>query len=322
MVAAMRKAARPHGVWLPGGRIWDDSVRKLDVDLLRRLLESEELLPEEERWTPTRWLMKAVWEVVHGSNSPLGSLISGPRSTWDNNVYVLDLYRKLTADFNSSPEEVTGTGERAHTRCSRSYVFSAQLRHWLHEIPVFVSLPPGWEPPPTAISPTPPAPVPVARAASIGAARRPGMHPPDAPYTPMGGGGFRGCGHESETSSYGRPLPATDYDAPTGFAGGGGSPPSERVDPRLYKREDPSHAAPNYGSRADQSHPAPPSCRQATPPRWRPPERERPPATVPSVRMAASGRRGASPRRRGSGLYTDGRGLTLISELAARLRQV
>ena len=45
-----------------------------------------------------------------------------------------------------------GTGERAHLRCTRSYVLSSQLRRWLNEIPAFVPLPSGWQPPPELLS--------------------------------------------------------------------------------------------------------------------------------------------------------------------------
>eukprot|EP00966_Prymnesium_polylepis_P260239 6011518-Prymnesium_polylepis.1 len=154
---AWRKAVRPPGAWSPGRRVYDDQ-QSFDVSYVGGLLESSEVLEAEERWCPTRWLMKAVWEAVHGGSSPLSQLVSGVRSQHDNEQWVLDLYRKLTGDFGSSAEELHGAGERAHGRCTRSYVFSAQLRHWLHEVPTFVSLPSGWQPPPTHSAPTASAP--------------------------------------------------------------------------------------------------------------------------------------------------------------------
>ena len=53
------------------------------------------------------------WEAVHGKGAPLGSLWSAFRTASENNSIVLDVYRKLSGDFASSPEEVRVTGERA-----------------------------------------------------------------------------------------------------------------------------------------------------------------------------------------------------------------
>ena len=149
MALRVRRAGpKPSGPWRPGMRVIDDSCDRLGADLVRRLLESPDVLPEHERWTPTRWLMKAVYEAVHGKGAALSTLMSSLRSESDNKAHVVDLYRKLSADYASSSDEVSGAGGRAHGRCERSYVFSSQLRHWLHEIPSFVVTPTGWQPPP------------------------------------------------------------------------------------------------------------------------------------------------------------------------------
>ena len=144
----VQRASKPSGPWRPGERVIDDGCDRLGADLVRRLLESPAILPENERWTPTRWLMKAVYEAVHGKDCALSKISSALRSQKDNEAHVVDLYRKLSGDFGSSSSEVSGTGERAHGRCNRSYVFSSQLRHWLHEVPAFVPTPTGWQPPP------------------------------------------------------------------------------------------------------------------------------------------------------------------------------
>ena len=301
-MVALAKAKRPAGVWQPGDRVWDESAQAFDSAAVRALLQSGEVLAEEERWRPTRWLMKAVWEVVHGSPSPLASLVSGPRSPSDNHNYILDLYRKLTGDFVSQAEEVSGAGERAHTRCSRSYVFSANLRDWLHEIPAFVDVPSGWQPPPSALQYT--AAAPAAQPASIGAARRPKMGAAqDAPpSTPMLGGGFRLLGEEESARGDG-----DQYSHPPSSCAPAAPPPS-CAPPRS------SHFAPDAPPSVAAARTSP--ARRQAPQRSRPVQRERPPATVPSARVAP--RRG-SPRR-GAGSHNDGRGLQLIAELAARLR--
>ena len=135
MALRVRRAGpKPSGPWRPGMRVIDDSCDRLGADLVRRLLESPDVLPEHERWTPTRWLMKAVYEAVHGKGAALSTLMSSLRSESDNKAHVVDLYRKLSADYASSSDEVSGAGGRAHGRCERSYVFSSQLRHWLHEV--------------------------------------------------------------------------------------------------------------------------------------------------------------------------------------------
>ena len=142
------KAAKPSGPWRPGGNVIDETCDRLGVDLVRRLLESSAVLHEDERWVPTRWLMKAAWEAVHGRESAFAAIVPGVRSGSEYEGYIIDLYRKLSGDFGSAADEVVGTGERAHGRCNRSYVFSSQLRHWLHEVPPFVQVPTGWQPPP------------------------------------------------------------------------------------------------------------------------------------------------------------------------------
>ena len=106
------------------------------------------MLPYGSQYAPTRWLMKAVWEVAHGPKPPLAAVGGGLRSAGEKDATVLDLYRKLSGDFGSPREEVCGTGERAHLRCTRSYVLSSQHRRWLNQIPAFVPLPSGWQPPP------------------------------------------------------------------------------------------------------------------------------------------------------------------------------
>ena len=146
--------------WQPGRRVVDESTAVLSVETLRGLLEAAECLPIEERFAPTRWLFKTVWEAVHGKNAPLSSLWTAFRTASDNNNIVLDLYRKLSGDFGSALDEVTSTGQLTHNRCARSYVVSAQLRRWLNEVPSFVPVPAGWEPPelnpqPAAVSPPP-----------------------------------------------------------------------------------------------------------------------------------------------------------------------
>jgi len=95
---------------------------------------------------------------------------------------------------------VCGTGERARARCQRSFVFSAQLRRWLHEVPPFVPLPPGWTlpkgvlSPPTAPAPTPTTPGRASRAKTGGtplAAVHPGSPPARAPLQEHNDGGAR-----------------------------------------------------------------------------------------------------------------------------------
>ena len=88
--------------WQPGRRVVDESTAVLSVETLRGLLEAAECLPIEERFAPTRWLFKAVWEAVHGKNAPLSSLWTAFRTASDNNNIVLDLYRKLSGDFGSA----------------------------------------------------------------------------------------------------------------------------------------------------------------------------------------------------------------------------
>ena len=155
----MVRAKKADGSWRPGSRVMDANYDKLGEGLVRRLLESPHPLPEVDaegqlqRWVPTRWVMKAAWEAVHGKQCALAALKPGwavSAQPGMSQEYVVDLYRKLTADFGSPSEEVCGTGERAHGRCSRSFVFSAQLRQWLHEVPTFVQnhVPAGWMPPP------------------------------------------------------------------------------------------------------------------------------------------------------------------------------
>ena len=140
------------GPFRPGSRVVDDTCDKLSPSLVRRLLESPEVLPETARWTPTRWLMKAAYEAVHGKGAAMASLIPSLRSATDNEAHVVDLYRKLSGDFGSGKDDIHGTGERAHARAEKSYVFSAQLRRWLHEIPAFVPVPDGYEPPPEPVA--------------------------------------------------------------------------------------------------------------------------------------------------------------------------
>ena len=129
--------------WTPGTRAIDETTEKLEVEMLRQLLESPHPLPEAMRWLPTRWLMKAVHDTVRGERAALKSLSAGLRSASDNDTIVLNIYRKMTGEMGSSASEVSGTGSRARARCERSYVFSAQLRQWLHEIPAFVQMPSG-----------------------------------------------------------------------------------------------------------------------------------------------------------------------------------
>ena len=118
----VQRASKPSGPWRPGERVIDDGCDRLGADLVRRLLESPAILPENERWTPTRWLMKAVYEAVHGKDCALSKISSALRSQKDNEAHVVDLYRKLSGDFGSSSSEVSGTGERAHglRRCCMS----------------------------------------------------------------------------------------------------------------------------------------------------------------------------------------------------------
>ena len=133
MALKVARAKKEGGPFRPGTRVIDDTCDRLPVEQVRRLLESPSVLPEHERWTPTRWLMKACYEAVHGKGAALASLVPSLRSAADNENHVVDLYRKLSGDFGSSKDDVHGTGERAHDRANRSYVFSSQLRHWLHE---------------------------------------------------------------------------------------------------------------------------------------------------------------------------------------------
>ena len=313
--AGWRKATRPPGAWIPGSRVYDDSCA-FSVGFISGLLEADDVLEAEERWCPTRWLMKAVWEVLHKSNSPMSQLISGVRSSWDNEAFMLDLYRKLTGDFNSSAEELHGTGERAHGRCARSYVFSSQLRHWLHEIPTFVSLPSGWQPPSTDKPPPASYTGPAAQAASIGSARRPGGGKGATP--PMVGGGDSAL----DTEGGGR------FDASTRAPAGdepdqytrdhGGSGEDEGRTPRRGDDEGrtPGRGRSSPGRRGEASG-GPPRVRPA----HLPAERPRPPATVPQVRVLPE-----RPARRARGRgraeeYGERRGLYLIAELADALRK-
>ena len=99
MALRVRRAGpKPSGPWRPGMRVIDDSCDRLGADLVRRLLESPDVLPEHERWTPTRWLMKAAYEAVHGKGAALSTLMSSLRSESDNKAHVVDLYRKLLLD--------------------------------------------------------------------------------------------------------------------------------------------------------------------------------------------------------------------------------
>ena len=148
MALRVARATKPAGPFHPGSRVIDENTDKLSAALVRKLLESPTVMPEHERWTPTRWLMKASHEAVHGKSAALATIVPSLRSAADNDAHVIDLYRKLSGDFGSSKEEVVGTGARASGRAERSYVFSSQLRHWLHEIPSFVPTPSGWQPPP------------------------------------------------------------------------------------------------------------------------------------------------------------------------------
>ena len=150
--AAAHRAVAPRGSFEPGSRLIDESSATLSVEQIRDLLSSSDVLPYGSQYAPTRWLMKAVWEVAHGPKPPLAAVGGGLRSAGEKDATVLDLYRKLSGDFGSPREEVCGTGERAHLRCTRSYVLSSQLRRWLNEIPAFVPLPSGWQPPPELLS--------------------------------------------------------------------------------------------------------------------------------------------------------------------------
>ena len=141
------KAATSSKSWQPGRRVVDETSDQLSTEMLRELLQSTDVLPYEERFAPTRWLFKMAYEAVNGKAAPLATLWTAFRTASDNNNLTLDVYRKLSGDFGSSLEEVTGTGHRAHERCVRSYVVSAQLRRWLHEVPSFVPIPADWQPP-------------------------------------------------------------------------------------------------------------------------------------------------------------------------------
>ena len=115
--AAAHRAVAPRGSFEPGSRLIDESSATLSVEQIRDLLSSSDVLPYGSQYAPTRWLMKAVWEVAHGPKPPLAAVGGGLRSAGEKDATVLDLYRKLSGDFGSPREEVCGTGERAHLRC-------------------------------------------------------------------------------------------------------------------------------------------------------------------------------------------------------------
>ena len=152
----IRRATKPSGAFKPGSRVIDDTCDRLPADLVRRLLESPNVAFEEERWTPTRWLMKAVYEAVCGKGAAMSKLTQGLRSQQENEQNILDLYRKLSGDFGSSRDHVVTTGRLAMSRTEQSHVFSKNLRKWLHEVPNFVQahLPSNWEPPPEPPAPS------------------------------------------------------------------------------------------------------------------------------------------------------------------------
>ena len=63
--------------WQPGRRVIDESTSVLSIETLRRLLEASDCLPADERFAPTRWLFKTVWEAVHGKSAPLSKAKAG-----------------------------------------------------------------------------------------------------------------------------------------------------------------------------------------------------------------------------------------------------
>ena len=254
------KAATSSKSWQPGRRVVDETSGQLSTEMLRELLQGTDVLPYEERFAPTRWLFKMAYEAVNGKTAPLATLWGAFRTASDNNNLTLDVYRKLSGeaaspttppaiprtaprarpprrkplpqprprpgDFGSSLDEVTGTGNRAHERCARSYVVSAQLRRWLHEVPTFVPIPAGWQPPeldaPPAAPPGPHAHAPPGGrtlAGAGGGARSAGRERGDEPAPPVrafddvsaawgsggggGGGGGGGCGGSGYGSSSG-----------------------------------------------------------------------------------------------------------------------
>jgi hypothetical protein len=238
----MVRAKKAEASWRPGSRVMDANYDKLGEGLVRRLLESPYPLPEVDaegqlqRWVPTRWVMKAAWEAVHGKQCALAALKPGWAVSAQPGVsqeYVVDLYRKLTGDFGSPSEEICGTGERAHGRCSRSFVFSAQLRQWLHEVPTFVQnhVPAGWMPPPDGPRDEP---------LVVDAAPQ--------PYMPESGPGYTWRAVEE-------PPPFALEGPPPHYA-----PPPHFAQPPHYAPPPPPLRAPSPSSRASSARSASPSA--------------------------------------------------------------
>ena len=54
MALKVARAKKESGPFRPGYRVIDDTCDKLAVAHVRQLLESPDVLPENERWTPDR----------------------------------------------------------------------------------------------------------------------------------------------------------------------------------------------------------------------------------------------------------------------------